>query len=425
MDSDKRLKRRFSLTIFVTSCANILILFIWIILYASPLIPKIANIRDKLVNEEIKIDYNSMEELKADIENLSKEYNVTFILEDKNNQKIINTNSKQIDLLLLSKIISVDNIDYLMKVYPNSKLSITGMFIRLFIFELLVMTIIFGIIFLFSKNTLFNPIEKIINDIRNYKLGRKPIRNKLNNELDLIQNEFVNLTEELDEEKKEQNRIIASISHDIKTPLTSIIGYSNLIKDEKIKKEEIKAYNEKIYDKAIHIKEILGGFDDYLVNENNSTFHKTIIGVDDLVINLNKDYKVDLDNANISFNINNQTNKKYVEIDILKIKRIFSNILSNSIRYLNDNGIIDIKITLENDFIKFRISDNGPGVPENIIDKIFEPLFTTDNSRKISGLGLSICREFVELHGGVIRAYNNNGLTIEFTIPEYKENKNS
>ena len=54
---------------------------------------------------------------------------------------------------------------------------------------------------------------------------------------------------------------------------------------------------------------------------------------------------------------------------------------------------------------------------EKIISKIFEPLFTTDESRKNSGLGLSICKEFVEMHGGHIKAYNNQGLSIEFTIP--------
>ena len=54
---------------------------------------------------------------------------------------------------------------------------------------------------------------------------------------------------------------------------------------------------------------------------------------------------------------------------------------------------------------------------EKIINKIFEPLFTTDESRKNSGLGLSICKEFVEMHGGQIKAYNDKGLSIEFTIP--------
>ena len=69
---------------------------------------------------------------------------------------------------------------------------------------------------------------------------------------------------------------------------------------------------------------------------------------------------------------------------------------------------------------KVLIVDDGPGTDEKILDKIFEPLFTTDNSRKISGLGLSICKEFIELHKGSIKAYNNNGLTIKFDLPEYK-----
>lgn len=84
---------------------------------------------------------------------------------------------------------------------------------------------------------------------------------------------------------------------------------------------------------------------------------------------------------------------------------------------LNGNGMININIHKEKNNIKFQVSDNGPGVNEKDIDKIFDPLYTTDYSRKIHGLGLSICREFVEMHGGTITAYNNNGLTIEFTLP--------
>ena len=61
---------------------------------------------------------------------------------------------------------------------------------------------------------------------------------------------------------------------------------------------------------------------------------------------------------------------------------------------------------------------NGKGVDKAILDKLFDPFYTTDKSRKISGLGLSICKEFVELHGGNIKAKNlKKGFEIEFTIP--------
>ena len=107
-----------------------------------------------------------------------------------------------------------------------------------------------------------------------------------------------------------------------------------------------------------------------------------------------------------------------IKIDVKRIRRIISNIIDNSVRYIKTNGIIKINVESIENYYKFTISDNGKGVDENIIHKIFDPLFTTDNSRKTSGLGLSICREFVEMHGGTIKAYNNLGLTIEFTIPK-------
>lgn len=104
------------------------------------------------------------------------------------------------------------------------------------------------------------------------------------------------------------------------------------------------------------------------------------------------------------------------------MKRVISNMVSNSTRYLKNGGKIMIDISEEGKFYKFVIKDNGPGVNEKIINKIFDPLFTTDSSRKISGLGLSICKEFIEMHGGTLKAYNDEGLVLEFILPKAKKN---
>ena len=92
--------------------------------------------------------------------------------------------------------------------------------------------------------------------------------------------------------------------------------------------------------------------------------------------------------------------------------------LINSIRYIDNKGHITIECKDDKDYFYFKFSDNGKGVPEENLNKIFDPLFTTDKSRKISGLGLSITKEIVSMHGGNIKAYNNKdkGLTIEFSI---------
>ena len=117
----------------------------------------------------------------------------------------------------------------------------------------------------------------------------------------------------------------------------------------------------------------------------------------------------------------NRSENERINIDVLKIKRVFSNIISNSIKYVPKKGIIHISIQKKNNFIEFFVADNGTGVDKENIDKIFDPFFTTDTSRKISGLGLSICKEFIEIHGGSIKATNHNGLVIHFKLPVYSD----
>lgn len=101
-----------------------------------------------------------------------------------------------------------------------------------------VFILIFILIIIYYK--IVNPIMYLQKDIENYKFGIKPIKTNRCDEIGWLKNNFVELTEKLDEEKKNQNRIIASISHDIKTPLTSIMGYSEMIKNKNIPQEKKK-----------------------------------------------------------------------------------------------------------------------------------------------------------------------------------------
>lgn len=415
---NKRLaKQKFSILILIISFVNIFTLFIWFFIKISPIIPKINDIKNITNNGEIKKNYETFESFQEDIKYVSDKYNIAVSMEDINNNKKISTD-KNTGLCLYSFLVSIDNEVYLIRTYSNKNVSLTSIFIGLFIFQVIVITIIFSISLMFSKKIIFTPIDELINIIKNYKFGKKPKSKEVNTEFDLIQNEFVNLTKQLDIEKEEQNRIIASISHDIKTPLTSIIGYSDLINDDTLSREDIRKYSNKINDKALHIKDIVYQFDEYLLNHEKITLKLDSIQIKDLIKELNDNYKVDLENKNIKFNITSNINNLFINIDILKIKRVFSNIISNSARYLKKGGIISINILDDKDFVKFIISDNGPGVKEGVIEKIFDPLFTTDYSRKISGLGLSICKEFVVMHGGIINAYNDSGLIIEFKLPK-------
>ena len=274
-------KHLFLFAIVIAAVANILFLFLLCNLKLSPIITKTSNLKEKLETKEILSKYDSLDELTKSLESTKKKYNISYFVENKDGQTILSVKGKpNIDIILFTKMVDVNNDYYLVKIYSEARINYTLVLIEFFVFEIFVFIIISLLLYLFTQRIVFNPIDKIINDIRNYKFGKKPVKTEINDEFSLIQNEFVSLTEDLDEEKREQTRIIASISHDIKTPLTSIIGYSDIIKDGNLSEEEIKTYNGKINNKAKNIKEILNTFDEYLLSQDNKTLKKKTIQIE-------------------------------------------------------------------------------------------------------------------------------------------------
>jgi len=415
--NNKKLRTGILKAVLIIAIINIISMYSWFSFKIEPIINMTMTVKDKISENELNDKYKNSEELLSDIENISNKYDVKFSVQDISENELTNYDLKEKDLFLFSKVIKIDNNIYIVNAYLDQKVNTFNIVIELIFFQILVVTAFMFLIFIFARTKIIKPTEKIIELIRDYKFGKKPQKTEVNNEFDLIQNEFVYLVDSLEEEKKEQNRIISSISHDIKTPLTSIIGYSNLIDEKDLSKKEIITYNKKINNKSLHIKKLLEAFDEYISNNNNHNLKISEITIKELIADLNNDYKIELENNNINFVIDTKLSKEILKVDILKLKRIFSNMISNSVRYLKENGTIKISIDKDEFNYIFIVSDTGPGVNDKVIDKIFEPLFTTDESRKNSGLGLSICKEFVIMHEGTIKAYNKHGLCIEFTLP--------
>ena len=409
----KPLNIRVILFFILLAIINIILIFGWLNIKITPSLSKIDEFKVSVSNE-LRKDYSNIDELINNLDEYSKEKDINYNLVD-SKDKVIKDSEK--GLSFFTSFIEVDNELYYIEFTSNNIKDINNLIKEASVFQIIVFLIIYLFVFIAARLTIIKPTEGIINDIKNYKFGKKIERKPIRGELGLIQNEFVSLTERLDLEKKEQHRIISSISHDIKTPLTSIIGYGDLIKEEDDLKV-IKKHNNKITDKALNIKEILSTFDDYLVNYENAPLKLNKFIISDLVDKINNDYKLDLENNNIKLEVITKLNDEVIYIDGLKLKRIFSNLISNSIRYITSNGKITIEILKDDKDYIFKIKDNGKGVDKAILEKLFDPFYTTDKSRKISGLGLSICKEFVELHGGNIKAKNlKKGFEIEFTIP--------
>ncbi len=336
-------------------------------------------------------------------------------------EKFLSTNSNGQQIYFIKAAVAV-NEDFSFEEFP----SVFGLYLeRILIFEAILFTIAMVIIIISVRKIILNPLDKLAKSIRGYNKSTFVEENSEKNELKSLDKDFNSLTNALTEEQRKQTRIIASISHDIKTPLTSIMGYAEQLKKEEIPKERHNKYVNTIYEKSIAIKKMIEGLDDYITyNDKADSTEKSLVPVKQLISAVDSYYRDDLERENCDFVIEDNTTDAVLCINKADMLRVFGNIISNSTKHKSgDSFKILIEIYQSNSEIVFKISDNGEGVPEDQYKKIFEPLYTTDESRSksVSGLGLSICKDIIEAHSGRIFADKSEfetGLSVYFILPK-------
>ena len=203
-------------------------------------------------------------------------------------------------------------------------------------------------------------------------------------------------TEELEHSKKEKWEIVgklsANLAHDIRNPLTSIKNSSKIImKDvhEPSLQNEFDRINRNIKRIVHQIEEVLGFVKDSPLNIQKTTFQQIL---NSAFISIDIPQNIEMKISKNDFEI---------ECDKEKIEIVFINIILNAIQAIDQSsGKIVIRLFDENDKIKIEIENNGPSIPDDILPKVFESLFTTKFEG--TGLGLSICENIVKRHDGVI-----------------------
>ena len=194
------LSKKIIFYIIITVLVNVITLLFWFNFKVKPIFSEVSSLREKLAKEEIKNFYINTESLIINLNSIAKEYGVKFKLSDIDDKDVVQDNVKD-ELFLFSDIVQVGNNFYLLSVYMNKNVSTSSMITGLILFQIALVSIIMAFIFIFVRLKLISPVENIVKDIRNYKLGKKPKKMKFNGELGLIQNEFVNLVDSLEKEK--------------------------------------------------------------------------------------------------------------------------------------------------------------------------------------------------------------------------------
>lgn len=262
------------------------------------------------------------------------------------------------------------------------------------------------LLFFAVYNVMLRPYRNVYRAIEEYDKTGKLKEIKIKGYAGSVYKRFVSLTENLEKEQENQRRIIASISHDIKTPLTSIMGYTEQLQKEGISKERQTRYLRTVYAKSEDISRLINEFDDYLSYNNKRELNAESFTLERIKNNIIDDFAYELENGGIDFSIFLKgEGKALVSLDKDKSRRVIGNIFSNSVKHLSGEKK-QLQVTLDSDKEKVYIiiDDSGEGVPEDKLEVIFEPLYTSDAGRKVAGLGLAICREITELHGGRIYA---------------------
>lgn len=326
------------------------------------------------------------------------------------------SNVKLVNLSEQPYIIQVQKKIELVNLNSNSLIS------HLLYFEIIIqfgMFLLVGLIIHFRYVTVLMKLDAKMKRYRSGDIIDMPVRSR--DEIGQLQASFAELSQTLYEEKQTQNRIIASISHDIKTPLTSVLGYSERIASKQLSTERQKQYMQIIYNQAKDIASIVDEFDDYLSTTVTGAAQSQNYEVSYLCSMLEDEYSIQLGEQGIILIVNNSCKEgTLVHVDLLKLRRVFSNIIANSLRHAGvEDLIIGVSAMAENNRVVFTLADNGHGISAADFPHIFEPFYTSDKSRRVSGLGLSICRQIVEGLGGTIEARNNvmGGLSVLVSLP--------
>lgn len=297
--------------------------------------------------------------------------------------------------------------------------------VKFVFFEFLIGISALSVLVLIIYTILLRPYKVVYTAIEEYDKTGKFKDVKIRGYAGQFYRRFATVTENLTRQQNNERRIIASISHDIKTPLTSIMGYTERLKNDSISSEKKEKYLDTVYMKSHEIRELIDEFDEYLSYNMIKELKTETVSAEDIVKILSQDYADELENAGIVFELRNLCPETVsISADVQKLRRVFSNILSNSIKHFDkEEKKILIDLNCDKKKLYIYISDNGEGVEEDKYEVIFEPLYTSDEGRKVAGLGLANCLEIISAHDGRIYAEKSDLGGLKICI-EFNRNRN-
>ena len=248
----------------------------------------------------------------------------------------------------------------------------------------------------------------------------KSLADNINN----IVSQLRNITIEERMAQQTKTDLITNVSHDLRTPLTSIIGYLSLIEDDKYKDEvQLRYYTSIAYEKSNTLKILIDDLFDLTKMQNNTMkLNKVKINLVELIGQIVSHFEYQFKEAHMEGRLNFSEDRCIIKADPIKLVRAFENLITNAMKYGKDGYYIDIVTEKKGEMAIVKVINYGEPIPILDLPHIFDRFYRVEKSRNRndggSGLGLAITKNIIEIHGGEISVTSDSNETVfEVKLP--------
>ncbi len=232
---------------------------------------------------------------------------------------------------------------------------------------------------------------------------------------------------EIDTLLKNKSRFIANITHELKTPLSIVIGNSEIFMErvanlDKTLSEQLQIIHRAAFQLAMHVDRIIGVASTDDPDQQLSTANYDYVGVVEHIFSL---FEARAKDEKISYSLNIPSSPLVINADVVRIEEVLNNLIQNAFKFVDTGQSITVTVGTDGEEIFTEVADTGCGISEDLIGKVFGRLFQVDDvlSKRHGGIGvgLYLCKRNVELHGGKIHVQSKvgKGTSFRFTLPLY------
>lgn len=297
-----------------------------------------------------------------------------------------------------------------------------GEILKMFLLSALVMMVVtFAVVYVVTGN-LVRPLREMVKATESFAKGdfsaRVPINER--DEIGKLSMAFNNMAASLAQQESVRRSFVANVSHELKTPMTSIAGFIDGILDGTIPPEKERHYLTIVSDEVKRLSRLVRSMLNIAkIEAGEMKLNPTVFDVNEAVLSSIFTFEQTIESKHLEI-MGLDAGKIMVEADEDLIHQVVYNLLENAVKFVNEGGYIEVSYTVDAKRTYINIKNSGEGIPKDEISKVFDRFYKTDRSRSIDktgvGLGLHIVRSIVNLHQGEVIVRSVEGEYCEFSF---------